>query len=68
MTETKFSNASARRVAKQIVDLRDEKRREVLKPLPSDFKRNVVEEMVNIRLGRLRDNSGTIQPAKVSDR
>lgn len=68
MTETKFSNASARRVAKQIVDLRDEKRREVLKPLPSDFKCKVVEEMVNIRLGRLRDNSGTIQPAKVSDR
>lgn len=68
MTETKFSNASARRVAKQIVDLRDEKRREVLKPLPSDFKCKVVEEMVNIRLGRLRDDSGTIQPAKVSDR
>ena len=68
MTETKFSNASARRVAKQIVDLRDEKRREVLKPLPSDFRCKVVEEMVNIRLGRLRDNSGTIQPAKVSNR
>ena len=68
MTEVNFSKASARRVANHIVDMREEKRRAVLKPLPTEFKCKVVEEMVNIRLSRLRDSSGIISPAKVSER
>ena len=68
MTEVNFSNASARRIANHIVDMREEKRRAVLKPLSSDLKCKIVEEMVNIRLSRLRDSSGTINPMKVSER
>ena len=68
MTEVGISNASARRVAHQIVDQTDIKRREVLKTLPSDFKYKVVEEMVNIRLSRLRGEDGTISPSEVSER
>ena len=63
-----FSISSVKRIAKQIVDVRDEKRKEVLNSMPSDMKCRVVEEMVNIRLNRMRDNNGTIQPAKVSNR
>ncbi len=68
MTELNFSNSSARRIAHHIVDMREEKRRAVLNPLPTDLKCRVVEEMVSIRLNRLRDSNGTISPAKVSER
>ena len=63
-----FSNASARRVARQIVDLSDNNRKAVLKTFPTDLKCKIVEEMVNIRLERLRGPDGTIKPAKVSER
>ena len=59
---------SARRVARQIVDMRDDKRKAMLKTFPTDLKCKIVEEMVNIRLERLRGPDGTIQPAKVSER
>ncbi len=63
-----FSNSSARRIAHEIVDIRDEKRKAALKSMTSDLKCRVVEEMVNIRLERLRDSRGNISPAKVSER
>lgn len=63
-----FSMSSARRVARQIVDMRDDKRKEMLKTFPTDLKCKIVEEMVNIRLERLRGADGMIRPAKVSKR
>ena len=63
-----FSNSSARRIAREIVDIRDEKRKAVLNSMTSDMKCKVVEEMVSIRLERLRDSRGNISPAKVSER
>ncbi len=68
MKNDDFSNGSARRLAKQIVDVRDEKRKKILRSMPTDFKLAVVEEMVNIRLERLRGPDGMIRPAKVSER
>lgn len=65
---TNFSMASARRVARQIVDMRDDKRKAMLKTFPTDLKCKIVEEMVNIRLERLRGPDGTIRPVKVSER
>lgn len=63
-----FSMSSARRVARQIVDMRDDKRKAMLKTFPTDMKCKIVEEMVNIRLERLRGPDGMIRPAKVSER
>ena len=63
-----FSTSSARRIAREIVDCRDDKRKAALKSMPSDMKCKVVEEMVNIRLERMRDSKGNISPAKVSER
>tara|TARA_B100001093_G_C26373628_1_gene819814 strand:+ start:463 stop:672 length:210 start_codon:yes stop_codon:yes gene_type:complete len=69
MTELETASlGSIRRVAKQIIDLGSEKRKEILRSFPSDVKCKVVEEMVNIRLSRLRDVDGNISPAKVSER
>ena len=65
---TDISKSSARRVARQIVDMRDDKRKAMLKTFPTDMKCKIVEEMVNIRLERLRGPDGTIRPAKVSER
>lgn len=65
---TNFSMSSARRVARQIVDMRDDKRKAMLKTFPTDLKCKIVEEMVNIRLERLRGPDGTIRPVKVSER
>lgn len=65
---TEFSMGSARRVARQIIDMKDDKRKAVLRSFPSDLKCKIVEEMVNIRLERLRGPDGTIQPGKVSNR
>ena len=65
---TDYSISSARRVARQIVDMRDDKRKAMLKTFPSDMKCKIVEEMVNIRLERLRGPDGMIRPAKVSER
>lgn len=59
---------SVRRIARQIVDMKDPKRKALLKTFSSDIKCRVVEEMVNIRLERLRDTEGRIQPGKVSER
>ena len=59
---------SVRRVARQLVDLRDDKRKEMLKTFPTEFKCKIVEEMVNIRLERLRGPDGMIRPGKVSNR
>jgi hypothetical protein len=63
-----FSSASARRIAHRIVDMGQDKRKEILKTIPTDFKCKIVEEMVNIRLERLRGPDGMIRPAKVSER
>ena len=63
-----WSMSSARRVARQIVDMRDDKRKAMLKTFPTDMKCKIVEEMVNIRLERLRGPDGMIRPAKVSER
>jgi len=63
-----FSCGSAKRIARKIIDLRDEKRKAILRSLPTAMKCKIVEEMVHIRLDRLRDQDGTISPAKVSER
>ena len=68
MNKNEFSMSSVRRLARQIVDFRDEKRKEALKAMPTEIKCRVVEEMVNIRLERLRGPDGMISPAKVSER
>jgi hypothetical protein len=67
MTKT-FSNSSVKRIAREIVDVRDEKRKAVLNSMTSDMKCKVVEAIVSIRLERLRDSRGNISPAKVSER
>ena len=54
MTERDFSMGSIRRVAKQIVDLGDTKRKEVLMTFDSDMRCRIVEEMVNLRITRGR--------------
>ena len=41
-----YSMSSARRVARQIVDMRDDKRKAMLKTFPTDMKCKIVEEMV----------------------
>lgn len=63
-----LSLSSARRVARQIVDMRDDKRKALLRTFPTDLKCKIVEEMVNIRLQRLRCEDGMIRPGKVSNR
>ncbi len=63
-----YSMSSARRVARQMVDMRDDKRKAMRKTFPTDMKCKIVEEMVNIRLERLRGPDGMIRPAKVSER
>ena len=68
MRDVEFSMGSARRVARQIIDLGDTKRKEILRTFPSDLKCKIVEEMVNIRLERLRGPDGIIRPGKVSNR
>ena len=68
MTQEDYNAASIRRLAQTLVDVRDKKRKEALTGLTSDVKCKVVEEMVNIRLNRLRDDNGNISPAKVSER
>ena len=68
MTEISFSCSSARRLARQIVDFREEKRKAILRSLTSEMKCKVVEEMVMIRFERMRLPDGTIRPAKVSER
>ena len=68
MKDVEFSMGSARRVARQIVDMRDDKRKALLKTFPTDLKCKIVEEMVNIRLERLRGPDGMIRPGKVSNR
>ena len=63
-----FSLGSAKRIARKIIDLRDEKRKAILRAMPSEMKCKIVEEMVHIRLNRLRGPDGTIKPLKVSER
>ncbi len=61
--KTEHSNASYRRTARQLVDMSDPKRKEMLKGFPSDLRCKIVEEMVNIRLTRMRDKeTGLIRP------
>ncbi len=68
MTEKEFSMGSARRLARMLVDVKDEKRKIALRQMTTELKCKVVEEMVNIRLERLRGPDGIIRPAKVSER
>jgi len=55
-----FSHASCRRTARRLVDMSDPKRKEMLKAFPSDMRCKIVEEMVNIRLTRMRDKETNI--------
>ena len=68
MNTENFSMASIRRIAQNLVDVRDKKRKEALTQMTSEVKCRVVEEMVNIRLERLRDSKGNISPTKESER
>lgn len=54
MEEKAFAMGSIRRVAKQIVDLGDKKRKEILMTFDSDMRCRIIEEMVNIRIIRGR--------------
>ena len=54
MEEKAFAMGSVRRVAKQIVDLGDKKRKEILMTFDSDMRCRIIEEMVNIRITRER--------------
>ena len=56
MEEKAFAMGSIRRVAKQIVDLGDTKRKEILMTFDSDMRCRIIEEMVNIRITRSRTN------------
>ena len=57
------ANSSARRTARQLVDMSDAKRKSMLKGFPSEMRCKIVEEMVNIRLTRMRDkDTGAIRP------
>ena len=60
MTEKDFTFGSARRMARQLVDLTDFKRKKILGSFPSDLRCRIVEEMVSIRLQRLRNDQGVI--------
>lgn len=62
------SNSSVRRLARQLVDLSEPKRKEALSAYPSDMRCRLVEEMVSIRLTRLRDRNGILNPIKESER
>ena len=68
MTEKEFTLGSVRRIARQLVDLSDPKRKAALVTFPTDIRCKIVEEMVSIRFNRMRDQDGTIQPTKVSER
>ena len=54
MEEKAFAMGSIRRVAKQLVDLGDTKRNEILMTFDSDMRCRIIEEMVNIRITRTR--------------
>ena len=54
MEEKAFAMGSIRRVAKQLVDLGDTKRKEILMTFDSDMRCRIIEEMVNIRITRTR--------------
>ena len=54
--ENSFSLGSIRRVTKQIVDLGDKKRKELLMTFDSDMRCRIIEEMVSIRMTRSRTN------------
>ena len=56
MEEKAFAMGSIRRVAKQLVDLGDTKRKEILMTFDSDMRCRIIEEMVNIRITRSRAN------------
>lgn len=57
------SISSARRAAHQMVDMSDPSRKRALNGFPSEMRCMIVEEMVNIRLQRLRDDeTNTIRP------
>ena len=68
MSNKTFNADTINRLARSLVDAQESKRKEALTSLTSEIKCRVVEAMVNIRLNRLRDHNGTIQPAKVSER
>tara|TARA_A100001015_G_scaffold236570_1_gene268824 strand:+ start:5452 stop:5625 length:174 start_codon:yes stop_codon:yes gene_type:complete len=50
MSENGFTMGSVRRIAKQLVDVSDKKRKQVLSNLPSEMRCRVVERMVEIRI------------------
>ena len=54
MEEKAFAMGSIRRVAKQLVDLGDTKRKEILMTFDSDMRCRIIEEMVIIRITRTR--------------
>jgi len=61
MEQDNFSMSNVRHMAKKLVDVRDDKRKQVLKTMETNMKLKVVEEMVKIRLERMRGPDGTIR-------
>lgn len=51
-----FSMGSARRVASQIIDFREERLQEVLSSFEPEFKRKVVKIILEKRIERSRNN------------
>ena len=61
MEQSTFSMSNVRHLARELVDVKDDKRKQVLKTMETDMKLKVVEEMVKIRLERMRGPDGTIR-------
>lgn len=51
---TDFTNGSARRIAKQIMDFREEKILDILSTMDPDFKKEVVINIIRNRIERGR--------------
>ncbi len=65
MEQNNFSMSNVRRLASQLVDVHDDKRKKALKAMATDMKLKVVEEMVKIRLERMRGPDGVIRASTV---
>ena len=65
MEQSTFSISNVRHLARELVDVNDDKRKQVLKTMETDMKLKVVEEMVKIRLERMRGPDGTIRATTV---
>ena len=55
-------NKELKNIALKLMEMSDSKRREILSSYTSDDRCQIVEQMVHIRLEKLRDPDGIIRP------